>query len=331
MAFCASGVFGKSNSIIYYVDKSWAIKSYSAGGQKKDIREAETGASGAVIGCDYDSGTVFVLFTKSDSSTLVLVDAETGKIASTLTGVEIKDATAAAGSKSKNLLYVASGKGDALKVTPYKISGGSFAISGSSLDLANDGSFKAIKKEGIDYKITDMAAINGSLYALFASCFVFKKDIDIWDGENSWSFPCGSYSTAGGVLKLVDGDSLAVDTNFAENGVAGYSKNVDGGYDAGGAFVYYYLFNGSLEDAKSNLEFNNPQKIIAVKPDELVIAENGLCRGKNSCNNLARSLAMELNGKIKSVTSVHGKSFSYGGNSGNDGLTIFSASGALFE
>lgn len=325
MAFCASGVFGKSNSIIYYVDENNAIKSYSAGGQKKDIRgpEADASVSGAVMGCDYDSGTVFVLFTKSGSSTLVLVDAETGKIESTLTGGEIKDATAAAGSKSKNLLYVASGKGDALKVTSYKISGESFT-SGSSLDLANDESFKAIKKEGIDYKITDMAAINGSLYALFASCFGYLGD------GYSTGFPYGSYSTAGGVLRLVDGDSLAVDTDFAENGVAGYSENVNGGYN-GGDSVYSYLFKGSFEGAKSNLEFNNPQKIIAVKPDELVIAENGIYRGENDMKNLARALAMDLNGKIKSVTSVHGKSFSYGGNSEKEGLIIFSVVDASFE
>lgn len=320
-------MFGKSNSIIYYVDESYAIKSYSAGGQKKDIREAEAGASGAVIGCDYDSGTVFALFTKSGSSTLVLVDAETGKIDNTLTGGEIKDATAAAGSKSKNLLYVASGKGDALKVSSYKISGESFT-SGSSLDLANDESFKAIKKEGIDYKITDMAAINGNLYTLFASCFKSRGDNNAYP-----SIPYGYYSTAGGVLRL-DGESLAVDTSFGENGVAGYLK--DGEIyivkDLGTKCAYI-LDNEKFDfdNAKSNPEFNNPQKIIAVKPDELVIAENGLCRGEWDMKNLARTLAMELNGKIKSVTSVHGKSFSYGGNSENDGLSVYSSTGASFE
>ncbi len=325
MAFCASGVFGKSNSIIYYVDKNYAIKSYSAGGQKKDIRDAESGViSGAVMGCDYDSGTMFVLFTESGSSTLVLVDAETGKIASTLTGGEIKDATAAAGSKSKNLLYVASGKGDALKVTSYKISGESFT-GGSSLGLANDESFKAIKKEGIDYKITDMAAINGSLYALFASCFGYR-------GNNNCGFPYGYYSTAGGVLRL-DGESLAVDTGFGENGVAGYLKDdkIDIVNDLGNNCAYLFKYDLGFDKAKINLEFNNPQKIIAVKPDELVIAENGICYKEYNQNNLARAVAMDLNGKIKSVTSVHGKSFSYGGNSKNDGLTVSSSGIASFE
>lgn len=324
MAFCASGVFGKSNSIVYYVDENYALKSYSADGQKKDIREAETDATGAFIGCDYDSGTVFVLFTKSGSSTLVLMDAQTGKIDSTLTGGEIADATAVAGSKSKNMLYVASGKGDSLKVTPYNISGGNFT-SGSSCELGKIEPFtvEPVKKGGIDYKITDMAAIDGKLYTLFASCFKWKDD-------NNEGFSKGHYSTAGGVLRL-DGESLAVDKGFVEKGVAGYSKSVGGGYDNGGAFVYRYLFNGSLEDAKANLEFNNPQKIIAVKPDELVIAENGICKENNGVNNLARAVTMELNGKIKSVTSVHGKSFSYGGNSENDGLTVYSSSRVSFE
>lgn len=327
MAFCASGVFGKSNSIIYYVDENYAIKSYSAGGQKKDIREAETGASGAVIGCDYDSGTVFVLFTKSSSSTLVLVDAETGKIASTLTGGKIEDATAAAGSKSKNLLYVASGKGDALKVTSYKISGESFASNGSPCELGKIEPFtvEPLKKDRIDYKITDMAAINGSLYALFASCFRCR-------GDNNNGFPYGYYSTAGGVLRL-DGESLAVDTGFGEKGVAGYLKDdkIDIVNDLGNNCAYLFKYDLGFDKARVNLEFNNPQKIIAVKPDELVIAENGICYKNYYQNNLARAVAMDLNGKIKGVTSVHGKSFSYGGNSENDGLSVYSSSGASFE
>lgn len=125
-------------------------------------------------------------------------------------------------------------------------------------------------------------------------------------------------------------------STFGTDGVAGFYSGSDLVFHSSSGSWYYYPF-WSIEKINSNLEFNNPQKIVAIKPDDLVIAENGLAltvddNMYNKHYNLARAVTMDLNGKIKSVTAVHGKSFSYGGYNDTDGLTVYSgAKSVQFE
>lgn len=119
-------------------------------------------------------------------------------------------------------------------------------------------------------------------------------------------------------------------STFGTDGVAGFYSGSDLVFHSSSGSWYYYPF-WSIEKINSNLEFNNPQKIVAIKPDELVIAENGIAWTSDDNDNryskhynLARAVTMDLNGKIKSVTAVHGKSFSYGGYDNDDGLVVSS-------
>lgn len=130
-----------------------------------------------------------------------------------------------------------------------------------------------------------------------------------------------------------------MDSTFGTDGVAGFYSGSDLVFHSSSGSWYYYPF-WSIEKINSNLEFNNPQKIVAIKPDELVIAENGLAltvddndNSRRKEYNLARAVTMALNGKIKSVTAVHGKLFSYGGlentSENLDGLTVSSSADNL--
>lgn len=116
-------------------------------------------------------------------------------------------------------------------------------------------------------------------------------------------------------------------STFGTDGVAGFYSGSDLVFHSSSGSWYYYPF-WSIEKINSNLEFNNPQKIVAIKPDELVIAENGIAWTSDdmySFYNLARAVTMDLSGKIKSVTAVHGKSFSHVGYNDKDGLAVSSS------
>lgn len=266
----------------------------------------------------------------------------------------IANITAIAGSKKDSSIFIAFNKGYEMEMYAYKFSRDFSAMfekgsevssvkesECSSFHLGGETLFTTtLKKDPIQYKITDMTVIGGKLYALFASCFEQTN----YFYDYGYCYPLGNYSTAGGVLRINYSGNLSVDTTFGTDGVAGYSKNINKKYYAGTSHTVYLFpypdydnnertFSTEWPTARinSNLEFNNPQKIVAIKPDEFVIAENGLAltvddkdNSYSKHYNLARAVTMDLNGKIKSVAAVHGKSFSYGGYDNDDGLAVSS-------
>lgn len=349
VAFCTAGVWGEDDTVIYYVDGEYALWSYSADGTRTQVKEAVAGATGAFVSYDSEGKCLFALYGFSDTSNqkVFVKDTVSGKSFTILIDVDIQsiaDITAVAGSKKDSYIFIASNKGYEMGMYAHKFSRGFSAMfeegsevssseesESSSFHLGGKAPFTTtLKKDSIQYKITDMTVIGGKLYALFASCL---ESTNFVRDDYGYYYPLGNYSTAGGVLRINYSGNLSVDTTFGTGGIAGYSENVkyESNKDIDNAtyllpYPVYDENDGTFSTEwpttriNSNLEFNNPQKIVAIKPDELVIAENGLALtvDDNDNNyrkhyNLARAVTMDLNGKIKSVTAVHGKSFSYGG------------------
>mgnify|MGYP004560370209 CR=1 FL=1 len=352
VAFCTAGVWGEDDTVIYYVDGDYALWSYSADGTKTQVKEAVAGAKGAFVSYDNEGKCLFVLYDSDNvaDKKIFVKDTVSGKSFTVVYGnnvVSSGDITAIAGSKKDSSFFTANGRGSNMNICYFEFSsnfstmfdaGSEFSdeiTGGEIFRLGSEAPFNTepLKKDPIQYKITDMTVLGGKLYALFASCF-----------ESKLSSNAGNYSSGGGVLRINYSGNLSVDTTFGTDGVAGYSNNLK--ERTSNPCVGWIIYDGennnpsywSKKDINSNLEFNNPQKIVAIKPDELVIAENGIARTSDdmySFYNLARAVTMDLNGKIKSVTAVHGKSFSYGGykNTYNDfeGLAISSSYNISFE
>lgn len=363
VAFCTAGVWGEDDTVIYYVDGEYALWSYSADETKTLVKEAVAGATGAFVSYDSEGKCLFALYGFGDTADqkVFVKDTVSGKSFTILIDVDIQpiaDITAIAGSKTDSTIFITFDKGYEMGMNAHKFSRsfstlleeGSEVSSAeesenSSLHLGGKAPFSTtLKKDPIQYKITDMTVLGGKLYALFASCFESRGEAqDYTDDYIYYYYPYGNYSTAGGVLRINYSGNLSVDTTFGTDGVAGYSKNINEKYNPGTSTTYLFpypdydvyerTFSTEWPTARinSNLEFNNPQKIVAIKPDELVIAENGLALTVDDNDNryskhynLARAVTMDLNGKIKSVTAVHGKSFSYGGYDNDDGLVVSS-------
>ena len=330
VAFCTAGVWGEDDTVIYYVDGDYALWSYSADGTKTLVKEAVAGATGAFVSYDSEGKCLFALYDSDNAADkkIFVKDTVSGKSFTVVYGSDVMligGITALAGSKKDSSIFIANGRGSGMNISSLKFERDFSALldEGSEVssedESVNNGSLlggsspftTTLKKDPIQYKITDMTVIGGKLYALFASCF-----------ESKMSSNAGNYSSGGGVLRINYSGNLSVDTTFGTDGVAGYSNNLK--ERTSNPCVGWIIYDGennnpsywSKKDINSNLEFNNPQKIIAIKPDELVIAENGIALTSDvkwRMYNLARAVTMDLNGKIKSVTAVHGKSFSYGG------------------
>ncbi len=346
VAFCTAGVWGEDDTVVYYVDGDHALWSYSADGTKTLVKEAVAVATGAFVSYDSEGKCLFALYGFSDTNNqkVFVKDTVSGKSFTILIDADIQpiaNITALAGSKTDSTIFITFDKGYEMEMYAYKFSRDFSAMfekgsevssvkesECSSFHLGGEAPFNTepLKKDPIQYNITDMTVIGGKLYALFASCFESKIS------------NAGNYSSGGGVLRINYSGNLSVDTTFGTDGVAGYSNNLK--ERTSNPCVGWIIYDGennnpsywSKKDINSNLEFNNPQKIIAIKPDELVIAENGIALTSDvkwRMYNLARAVTMDLNGKIKSVTAVHGKSFSYGvyKNTNNDfeGLAISSS------
>ena len=360
VAFCTAGVWGEDDTVIYYVDGNYALWSYAADGPKTLVKEAVSGAKGAFVSYDNEGKCLFALYGFGDTADqkVFVKDTVSGKSFTILIDVDIQpiaDITAIAGSKTDSTIFITFDKGYEMGMNAHKFSRsfstlleeGSEVSSAeesesSSFHLGGKAPFTTtLKKDPIQYKITDMTVLGGKLYALFASCL---ESTNFVYANYGYYYPLGNYSTAGGVLRINYSGNLSVDTTFGTGGIAGYSENVkyESNKDINNAtyllpYPVYDKNDGTFSTEwpttriNSNLEFNNPQKIVAIKPDELVIAENGLALtvDDNDNNymkhyNLARAVTMDLNGKIKSVTAVHGKSFSYGGYDNDDGLVVCS-------
>ena len=328
VAFCTAGVWGEDDTVVYYVDGEYALWSYAADGTKTQVKEAVAGATGAFVSYDSEGKCLFALYDSDNAADkkIFVKDTVSGKSFTAAYGNYVTlngDITAIAGSKKDSSFFIANGRGSKMNICPLKFSsnfstmldaGSEFSdeITGSEIfGLGSEAPFTTtLKKDPIQYKITDMTVLGGKLYALFASCF-----------ESKMSSNAGNYSSGGGVLRINYSDNLSVDTTFGTDGVAGYSNNLK--EKTSTPCVGWIIYDGekskpsywSKKDINSNLEFNNPQKIVAIKPDELVIAENGIAFTSDdewNIYNLARAVTMDLNGKIKSVTAVHGRSFCYG-------------------
>ena len=352
VAFCTAGVWGEDDTVVYYVDGDYALWSYAADGTKTLVKEAVAGAKGAFVNYDSEGKCLFALYDSDNTADkkIFVKDTVSGKSFTVAYGNYVilsGDITAIAGSKKDSSFFIANGRGSNMNICLLGFSSNFSAMfdSGSEFSdeigggeiflLGSEAPFNTepLKKTGtmnymgvseeveIQYKITDMTVIGGKLYALFAACF------QCFSSEYAYTFALGHYSTAGGVLRMNYSGNLSVDTTFGTDGVTGFYSGEDLGFHNSSGTWYYYPY-WSIEKINSNLEFNNPQKIIAIKPDELVIAENGvaLISGSNAYNP-ARAVTMDLNGKIKSATAVHGKSFSYGGYKDTDGLTLYSSAG----
>ncbi len=361
VAFCNAGVWGEDDTVIYYVDSEYALWSYSADGTKTLVKEAVAGATGAFVSYDSEGKCLFVLYDSDNTADqkLFVKDTVSGKSFTVVYGgyvYLVGDITAIAGSKKDSSFFIASGIGSSMLISTWIFSKGFSALLDEGLEvssikeaqyhnvisLGSQAPFdtEPLKKDPIQYKITDMTVLGGKLYALFASCFELV--------EMNY-FPVGNCASAGGVLRINYSGNLSVDTTFGTDGVAGYSENiVKDSENADKSYfwllpkpeynVYERAYSTEWPTARinSNLEFNNPQKIIAIKPDELVIAENGLAitlddndNSRRKEYNLARAVTIDLNGKIKSVTAVHGKSFSYGGYNDTDGVNVSSSANNL--
>lgn len=365
VAFCAAGVWGEDDTVVYYVDGEYALWSYSADGTKTLVKEAVAGAKDAFVSYDSEGKCLFVLYDSDNTADkkIFVKDTVSGKSFTVVYGSDVMligGITALAGSKKDSSIFIANGRGSGMNISSLKFERDFSALldEGSEVssedESVNNGSLlggsapftTTLKKDPIQYKITDMTVLGGKLYALFASCLESKDAVQCLTADWSYIYyyPYGNYSTAGGVLRINYSDNLSVDTEFGTDGVAGYSKNINEKYYSGTSHTVYLFpypdydntestFSTEWPTARinSNLEFNNPQKIVAIKPDELVIAENGLALTVDDKDNnyrkhynLARAVTMDLNGKIKSVTAVHGKSFSYGGHNNDDGLVVCS-------
>lgn len=325
VTFCTAGVWGEDDTVIYYVDGDYALWSYAADGTKTQVKEAVAGAKGAFVSYDNEGKCLFVLYNSDNAADkkIFVKDTVSGKSFTVVYGSDVMligGITALAGSKKDSSIFIANGRGSGMNISSLKFERDFSALldEGSEVssedESVNNGSLlggsspftTTLKKDPIQYKITDMTVIGGKLYALFASCF------------ESLGCNDGNYSSGGGVLRINYSGNLSVDTTFGTDGVAGYSNNLKEKTSTPCVGWIIYEDKNSLwskEDINSNLEFNNPQKIIAIKPDELVIAENGIALTSDDkwrMYNLARAVTMDLNGKIKSVTAVHGKSFCYG-------------------
>ena len=346
VAFCTAGVWGEDDTVVYYVDGDYALWSYSAVGTKTLVKEAVANATGAFVSYDSEGKCLFALYDSDNAADkkIFVKDTVSGKSFTVVYGnyvILIGDITAISGSKKDSSFFIANGRGSNMSICSLGVSSNFSAMfdSGSEFSdeigggkifpLGSEAPFNAepLKKDPIQYKITDMTVLGGKLYALFASCF-----------ESKMSSNAGNYSSGGGVLRINYSDNLSVDTTFGTDGVAGYSNNLK--EKTSNPCVGWIIYDGennnpsywSKEDINSNLEFNNPQKIVAIKPDELVIAENGIALTSDvkwRMYNLARAVTMDLNGKIKSVTAVHGKSFCSGvyknTNNNFEGLAISSS------
>ncbi|WP_296091414.1 hypothetical protein [uncultured Treponema sp.] len=330
VAFCTAGVWGEDDTVVYYVDGEYALWSYAADGTKTLVKEAVDNATGAFVSYDSEGKCLFVLYGFSDTvdQKVFVKDTVSGNSFTILINANIQpiaNITAIAGSKKDSSIFIAAYRGYEMEMYAHKFSRGFSAMfeegsevssvkesECSSFHLGGETLFNTepLKKDPIQYKITDMTVLGGKLYALFASCF-----------ESKMSSNAGNYSSGGGVLRINYSDNLSVDTTFGTDGVAGYSNNLK--EKTSTPCVGWIIYDGekskpsywSKKDINSNLEFNNPQKIVAIKPDELVIAENGIAFTSDdewNIYNLARAVTMDLNGKIKSVTAVHGRSFCYG-------------------
>ncbi len=363
VAFCTAGVWGEDDTVIYYVDGEYALWSYSADRTKTLVKEAVAGAKGAFVSYDSEGKCLFALYNSDNAANkkIFVKDTVSGKSFTVVCGTDVMligGITAIAGSKKDSSIFIANGRGSGMNISSLKFERDFSALldEGSEVssedESVNNGSLlggsspftTTLKKDPIQYKITDMTVLGGKLYALFASCFESRGEAqDYTDDYIYYYYPYGNYSTAGGVLRINYSGNLSVDTTFGTDGVAGYSKNINEKYNPGTSTTYLFpypdydvyerTFSTEWPTARinSNLEFNNPQKIVAIKPDELVIAENGLALTVDDNDNryskhynLARAVTMDLNGKIKSVTAVHGKSFSYGGYDNDDGLVVSS-------
>lgn len=353
VAFCTAGIWGEDDTVVYYVDGDYALWSYAADGTKTQVKEAVANATGAFVSYDSEGKCLFALYDSDNTADkkIFVKDTVSGKSFTVVYGnnvVSSGDITAIAGSKKDSSFFTANGRGSNMNICYFEFSssfstmldaGSEFSdeITGGEIFLlGSEAPFNTepLKKTGtmnymgvseeveIQYKITDMTVIGGKLYALFASCLEYQG---IASGD--YDYPYGIYSSNGGVLRINYSGNLSVDTTFGTDGVTGFYSGEDLGFHNSSGTWYYYPY-WSIEKINSNLEFNNPQKIIAIKPDELVIAENGvaLISGSNAYNP-ARAVTMDLNGKIKSATAVHGKSFSYGGYKDTDGLTLYSSAG----
>lgn len=365
VAFCTAGVWGEDDTVVYYVDNEYALWSYAADGTKTQVKEAVAGAKGAFVSYDNEGKCLFVLYDSDNAADkkIFVKDTASGKSFTVVYGnVTLKGGiTAIAGSKKDSTIFTANGRGSDMNICPLKFSssfstmldsGSEFSdeiTGGEIFGLGSETLFTtSLKKDPIQYKITDMTVLGGKLYALFASCFESKSGGYALDSDVTH----GHYSSGGGVLRINYSGTLSVDKTFGTDGVAGYSNKLNIRSDADFC-IGWLIFEGekntpslwSKKNINSNLEFNNPQKIIAIKPDELVIAENGIAWTSDdmySFYNPARAVTMDLNGKIKSVTAVHGKSFSYGGidrkpsyedepDCNVDGLAVASNWSACFE
>lgn len=365
VAFCTAGVWGEDDTVVYYVDSEYALWSYSADGTRTQVKEAVAGATGAFVSYDSEGKCLFALYNSDNAADkkIFVKDTVSGKSFTVVYGSDVMligGITALAGSKKDSSIFIANGRGSGMNISSLKFERDFSAMfeegsEVSSSEESESSSFhlggktplntEPLKKDPIQYKITDMTVIGGKLYALFASCFESRGEAqDYTDDYIYYYYPYGNYSTAGGVLRINCSGELSVDTTFGTDGVAGYSKNINEKYYAGTSHTVYLFPDPVYDDSErtfstewptarinSNLEFNNPQKIVAIKPDELVIAENGLALTVDDNDNryskhynLARAVTMDLNGKIKSVTAVHGKSFSYGGYDNDDGLVVSS-------
>lgn len=335
VAFCTAGVWGEDDTVIYYVDGEYALWSYSADGTKTLVKEAVAGAKGAFVSYDSEGKCLFALYGDDNSQKVFVKDTVSGKSFTFLIGAGMNptsDITAIAGSKKDSSFFIAAGRSSTLMLIDIWKFSRDFSVlfeecaevesvieDCDTLNLDSEAPFTTtLKKDPVQYKITDMTVIGGKLYALFASCF--ESNSGGYASDTCATY--GNYSSGGGVLRINYSGNLSVDTTFGTDGVAGYSNklNIRSTAVATGWLIFEGEKNNpslwSKKDINSNLEFNNPQKIIAIKPDELVIAENGIAWTSDDMYNfynLARAVTMDLNGKIKSVTAVHGKSFSYGG------------------
>lgn len=366
VAFCTAGVWGEDDTVIYYVDGEYALWSYSADGTKTLVKEAVAGATGAFVSYDSEGKCLFALYNSDNAADkkIFVKDTVSGKSFTVVYGSDVMligGITALAGSKKDSSIFIANGRGSGMNISSLKFERDFSALldEGSEVssedESVNNGSLlggsspftTTLKKAPIQYKITDMTVLGGKVYALFASCF--ESNSGGYASDTCATY--GNYSSGGGVLRINYSGNLSVDTTFGTDGVAGYSNklNIRSTAVATGWLIFEGEKNNpslwSKKDINSNLEFNNPQKIIAIKPDELVIAENGIAWTSDDMYNfynLARAVTMDLNGKIKSVTAVHGKSFSYGGfdrkpsyedepDCNVDGLAVASNWSACFE
>ena len=234
VAFCTAGIWGEDDTVIYYVDGDYALWSYSADGTKTQVKEAVAGATGAFVSYDNEGKCLFVLYDSDNvaDKKIFVKDTVSGKSFTVVYGnnvVSSGDITAIAGSKKDSSFFTANGRGSNMNICYFEFSsnfstmfdaGSEFSdeiTGGEIFRLGSEAPFNTepLKKDPIQYKITDMTVLGGKLYALFASCF-----------ESKLSSNAGNYSSGGGVLRINYSGNLSVDTTFGTDGVAGYSNNL---------------------------------------------------------------------------------------------------------